>query len=1128
MHRIDDQLLWSASDLTVAAQCEFAFLRGLDYENGWVARPAAEADAFLDHIAAMGTKHELRVLAEYRSAGNLVEIPRASVFDRAALQEACSATAKAVKDNHTVYQGAFFDGDFVGFADFIEASEDGAVVCDTKLARHAKPQALLQLGAYADQIRRLGLPVAPIVSLLLGNGERVDFRTADVLPVFEERRDYLRRLIEGHHDPVEWGDDRYVACGSCDECSRALKAADDVLLVAGLRMDQRRKLHTIGVRTVADLAAAEVKPDGMAESTFANLKRQASLQAIGGPVTYVLTPGAGAVLKKLPAPSAGDLFFDFEGDPLYTEDDPSRAGLEYLWGVMDANKAFTPLWAHTWAEERAAFIEFMDLVAQRRTRYPDMHIYHYAPYETTALKKLAIRYQTREEELDNLLRAEVFIDLYATVRGAIRISAPSYSIKKLEPLYMTEDRSGADVQKGDDSIIAFVEYLEARESDPEAAAKKRNDLEVYNSYDCESTIGLRDWLMERAGEAGVAGEIRPRITMPEAEETIEQSPLFTALMARSGPESRRHRTADEQAFAMLATALDYHKRERKQFWWGHFDRCQHPVGDWAETRDVFTVESVEVLDDWHLPTPRARNPRRTVKLTGGWAAGSQVAPESVAMFEAPSPAHSYGPEHGLYVVGPQVKVAKVEDDPDSVLITLSTKQGREYDDVPVALTPAPPPMTETIEDAIHEACHAAVNGQAETAVFDLLSRRAPRLHDGNRLPVTGDTIGDVVAALVAMDDSYVAIQGPPGTGKSYTASRVITVLVEQHQWRVGVVGQSHAVVENLLGGIVGAGLDPELVGKSKNQSQTRTWTDVEDKGPARAAFVDIHADTGCVLGGTAWTFSAATMREQFDLLVIDEAGQFSLAPTIAVSTAAKRLLLLGDPQQLPQVSQGTHAEPVDESALGWLMDGHAAIPSEHGYFLESSWRMQPEVCEKVSVLAYEGRLKSVAVGRSLDGVEPGLVVVQLDHAGNRTESAEEADEVVRQVKDHIGASWTDGDITRPLEAGDFLVVAPYNAQVQLIRSTLDAAGLKEVRVGTVDKFQGQEAAIAIVSMTASSHGDVPRGMGFLLNRNRINVAVSRAQWKAILIRSRDLTAFMPSSAAGLLELGAFIGMCRVG
>jgi uncharacterized protein len=165
----------------------------------------------------------------------------------------------------------------------------------------------------------------------------------------------------------------------------------------------------------------------------------------------------------------------------------------------------------------------------------------------------------------------------------------------------------------------------------------------------------------------------------------------------------------------------------------------------------------------------------------------------------------------------------------------------------------------------------------------------------------------------------------------------------------------------------------------------------------------------------------------------------------------------------------------------------------------------------------------------LGEVTPGLTVVNVDHRENRTESPEEAAAVTRVIADLVGETWLDPEdasTPRPLGQGDFLVVAPYNAQVNLIRRTLASAGFGQIRVGTVDKFQGQEAPVAIVSMTASSHGDVPRGMGFLLNRNRVNVAVSRAQWRAVIVRSSALTSYMPSTVGELLDLGAFIALCE--
>jgi uncharacterized protein len=284
-----------------------------------------------------------------------------------------------------------------------------------------------------------------------------------------------------------------------------------------------------------------------------------------------------------------------------------------------------------------------------------------------------------------------------------------------------------------------------------------------------------------------------------------------------------------------------------------------------------------------------------------------------------------------------------------------------------------------------------------------------------------------------------------------------------------------------------------------------------------------------VIGGTGWDFANDTRvpRASLDLLVIEEAGQYSLANTIAVAPCAANLLLLGDPQQLPQVSQGTHPEPVDCSALGWLVDGQHTLPDERGYFLDRSWRMHPLVCAAVSRQSYDGRLHSheaVTGARRLDGYPPGVSVLAVHHDGNATDSPEEAAAIVAEIGQRLGRDWTDEDGTRPLQAADVLVVTPYNAQVVTLREHLDAATLTDVRVGTVDKFQGQQAPVVFISMTASSIDDVPRGISFLLNRNRLNVAVSRAKYAAVIVRSPLLTEYLPGTPDGLTDLGAFLSL----
>jgi hypothetical protein len=681
-------------------------------------------------------------------------------------------------------------------------------------------------------------------------------------------------------------------------------------------------------------------------------------------------------------------------------------------------------------------------------------------------------------------------------------------------------------------VVAYHEFRELRDDDQDAAHTILTSLADYNEYDCISTLRLRDWLLARAEEAGVRDQIIARVKdAPDHEPGDDTEPLFDALMARTGPEQPAQRTPEEQAYAMLATSLDYYRRERKQFWWGHYDRLGHPIDDWSDTRDLFLVESAETVDEWAVPPGSARNARRVLRLVGDWTPGSRAGSTVQVVYGTPGPVGTSGPDSAPYAAGSGAGLASDPDDPRVVYLTESRPPADTFDDLPVALTPGVPPRTTKLEEAIAEVSSAAAAAPSlpARAALDLLARRPPRLLRGAELPGGGSAHRNVVDALLGMSNSYVAIQGPPGSGKTFTGARVVKELVEKHHWRVGIVAQSHAVVENMLAGIVKAGLDPSLIGKKDTESSTPTWTLVTNE----PKYLDDHVVTGCVVGGTAWAFAndGRIPRDSLDLLVVDEAGQFSLAPTIAASVAAERLLLLGDPQQLPQVSQGTHAEPVDESALGWLMDGHATIPDTLGYFLGASYRMHTDLCAKVSKLSYDDRLSSAdaAAIRNLDGVAPGLHIVRLVHTGNRTESPEEAAEVVAQAKAYVGRMWTapdDPEAPRPLAQSDILVVAPYNAQVALIREALDSARLRGVRVGTVDKFQGQEAPIAIVSMTASSHGDVPRGMGFLLSRNRVNVAVSRAQWRAVLIRSTALTAYMPSSAQGVLELGAFIGLCE--
>ncbi|WP_108718529.1 bifunctional RecB family nuclease/DEAD/DEAH box helicase [Miniimonas sp. S16] len=1159
------------------------------------------------------------------------------------------------------------DGDGGGERQASSTPRPRYAVVDTKLTAKVRGTALLQLAAYADQLLALDVPITDRVWLHHGNGVRSDHLLADLLEVYRGERRLVEGLIDAHvalGRPVSWqewrdGDAepaelallpaglgvRRRACGRCEACTPEVERTDDVRLVHGMKAVHRTRLFAAGVHTVAELGALRTPVPRIPPLVQDRLVRQAAAQAgqrariaaveaagwTLGPGARVVTPdgepladvdpAASAalepvvrfqvlqregrhVLAALPAPDPGDVYFDFEGDPMWAPHGALEGGLEYLFGLVEEGEQerYVAFWAHDRAQEKAALVDFLAWLQRRRARFPGMHVYHYASYEKTALERLAERHGAGLEEVLTLVREGVLVDLYPVVRNAVVVSQPSYGLKSLEPLYMgAELRDAGGVTTGGDSVVAYAEAAAARGAgEPgaeEAFAAAMAEIADYNRYDCVSTRRLLLWLRSLAGAgAGVTSQpvstaessargpapvgtpgpaadlpASPATPGPTASPEIGLRPtgeqrLVGALLAAAGESPR---SDDDQAFALLAAAVDYHRREQAPGWREHFERLAQPRDWWAETRDVLSVgdgpEAVEVVEPW---STAGRYRRRRLRLTGTLGpASSPDAGRDVFCLHPAGAAEGLRIGTGAAYAATNAVLAEVSVSPDGTRAVFEVierapaefAEGVGVDATPVAVVPGAPVPTKNPHAAIVDvAAHAAglsprdldalpagaptpsgTPALSDTAAVELLRRRTPRLAGGGALPPLGeDRAATIARATAALDRSYLAVQGPPGSGKTHVGARVIARLVQQLGWRVGVVAQSHAVVENLLDQVVAGGLDAAQVAK-----KPATTPDLSDPavvpppwtmlGPdAHATFLAQHASDGCVIGGTMWDFTnrSRIADGELDLLVVDEAGQFSLANTLAASTSARRLLLLGDPQQLPQVSQGHHDEPVDQSALAWVTGGEPVMPPTHGYFLDRSWRMHSALCAAVSDLAYAGRLRSevdVTDVRHLDGLAPGVHRRPVAHRGNSSASTEEAAEVVRLVRDLIGRPWRpDGESApRPTESRDVLVVAAYNAQVALVRAMLDDAGLPGVRVGTVDKFQGQEAAVAIVTLAASSAREIPRGVGFLLDRHRLNVAVSRGQWAAVLVASPALADGVPLDGDALADLGAYLRLC---
>jgi uncharacterized protein len=1159
----DGVVISSASDLSAAAECEWALMRRLDAKLGRIEAVEDPDDPMKVRAGLLGGEHERRVLQRYLdelgphipgTPGGVAVLDAVSARDDDALDRAHHATLAALRDGAAVvYQAAFATDEFVGFADFLVRTEGGGAnhddspayeVYDTKLARRAKITALLQLAAYADQLQLLGIPTGPRVHLLLGDGSTSTHHLTDIAPVFADRWARLRWMIDERvaaDGPIPWEAPGYAVCGRCAECAAQVEATRDVLLVAGMRSTQRIRLAEAGIRTIDQLAASHDPVAGIGAGALAALRDQARMQLAGegGAITSRVYDPSG--LAALPEPDPGDIFFDFEGDPLWTDGSggPTSWNLEYLFGVIEhedgEREHFRPFWAHDRAEEKRATVDFLQYVRDRRLRHPGMHIYHYADYERSHLQQLCARHGVGEQILDELLEAGVFVDLYPIVKRSIRISAGSYSLKKVEQLYMGDELRTGDVTNAADSVQQYVGYCQARDAGrTDEAQHLLAEIADYNRYDCVSTLRLRDWLLGLADAHGVPRRpaFGPAESRRDAELTRREDAATAALLAPLEGVAAPDRDAEQTALALAAAAIDYHRREDKSYWWEHFNREIAPVETWEDQRDALVVHGARVDEDWAPPVGRQQLWRRTITLAGRLTPGSSldVGDDPFAMYAEPAP-EGCGPvpagQRGEHARTRVLSIVPSADPDADTVVTLTESGPSGWPQLPMALTPKPPIRTRAQREAIlewGETLAAALPSPPDGPALDILRRRPPRVDGG--LARTGDPVADIVASLIRMSSSYVAVQGPPGSGKTFVGAAVIAELARRG-WRVGVVGQSHAVVENLLRGVLENGVPASRVGKKAGGTSdpvAAPWTLLENDDIA--PFLDVG---GVVLGGTAWDFAnpRKVARRALDLLVIDEAGQYSLANTIAVAMGARRLLLLGDPQQLPQVSQGVHPEPIQTSALGWLSDGHDVLPDELGYFLAQSRRMHPELCAAVSELSYEGRLGAhpSTTLRSLDGIAPGLHPIPVASVDRSVESPEEAAIIVDLLRSLVGRAWSDpqeGRTDDQLDADDVIVVAPYNAQVALLRAALDAAGFTATRVGTVDRFQGQEAAVAIVSMTASSALDVPRGIDFLLLRNRLNVAISRAKWAAFLVHSPALRDFLPHRPEGVAALSGFI------
>jgi predicted RecB family nuclease len=1102
LQKIADHLRFSASDLVGHLDCHHLTALDAAVARGTASKPKIW-DPVLETLAERGRAHERQYLEKLKESGlSVVEIEGGGISTSQVAQTLDAMRAGTA----IIYQGALLQGVWSGRADILRRvevpSDLGAwsyEVIDTKLARETKGATVLQLSLYSELLAvAQGRAPEHMYVVTPGTGfEPEVYRTQSFGAYYRRVKKGLEQFMDGGGSQSTTYPEPNPHCELCAwrlPCDQRRRDDDHLCLVAGISKIQTNELRGHEVSTLATLAKMPLplawKPERGSAAPYERVREQARIQfdgrTAGKPLYETLAVEKGLGLSRLPSPSPGDVFFDLEGDP-FVED----GGLEYLFGYAfeEEGLQYVGDWAVSRADEKRVFETFVDFAMARWEKYPDFHIYHYAPYEPSALKRLMGRYASREEEIDRMLRGQLFVDLYQAVRHAVRASIESYSIKEMEKFFgFNRATPLKDASRALANIQTALEI-----GDPEAVSQDLKDTVTgYNKDDCFSAKALRDWLETIRTNLVANGTVIDRPATAESETSDDRKAWqkrvdeLVERLTADIPADVRERTAEQQARWILAHTLDWHGREVKTVWWEYFRLSDLSAQDLLDERAAVSGLTMigAVGGTKKAPVHRYQFPSQETEFRGGedlHSAGGE----------------KFGSVESISLEQRTIDIKKRMDSadlhPEGVFAhkVIGTKEQAE----------SLMRIGENIAD------YGFDRSDRYRAARDLLLRCPPRL-GAEPMYREGESLSDTAKRIALhLKGGVVPIQGPPGTGKTHVGARMIATLVKAGK-RVGITANSHTVIRRLLDEVVEAAVEIGVSLKCIQKTDKGDATDCIGLAKKNADVFDALHGNAQVAAGTAWLWSVPDAQNSVDVLFVDEAAQMSLANVLAVSQAAPSLVLLGDPRQLDQPTQGTHPEGTGVSALDYILDGHQTIPSDRGLFLAETWRLHPAICAFTSEVFYESRLVPIA-GLELQEIRSkgrifgsGLRFVSVEHQGNQNSSPEEAEVISRLVADILGSatSWVDRlGKEKTLGLEDILIIAPYNAQVFDLKDRMPGA-----RIGTVDKFQGQEAPIVIYSMTTSTHADAPRGMGFLYSLNRLNVATSRAKALSILVCSPEL------------------------
>jgi predicted RecB family nuclease len=1104
------ELRLSASDLGSHLGCDRITALNILASDGALTAPVFN-DPALEALQERGFEHEEEYLVHLETQGaSIVRLDPEDYSD-----QAIEATLDAMRSGvSAIAQPTLKHDQWFGRADVLlkvgtpsNLGDWSYEVVDTKLSSNTRAATILQLCLYSEVLGELQGFVPENMHVVIPDTEfePETYRVAEYAAYYRYVKKDLVGSIEvfksksrptPYPDPIE-------QCGMCrwwPICNDTWRTDDHLSFVADISKSQRTQLVEWDVSTLEQLAELPIpiskRPSKGTAESLERAREQARVQfeaRVENTSVYEvlpLEPYQGFAL--LPEPSIGDVFFDIEGDQFI-----GKTGREYLlgWTTQDESGAlsYDRIWSYDDAQEKVAFESFMDMVMARWAEHSEMHVFHFHHYEQTALKKLAGKFATRSDELDQMLRAGIFVDLHRITRESIRAGIERYSIKDLEQFYGLVRE--ADLRDANHDRHALERLMELGFTPlPE---DMQNTVEIYNKDDCDSTLHLRNWLEKLRHDEIVEGNSISRPFVKDVEPSAELSDKRQAikdasdLLLEGVAIDQEERSLVDEARWILGNILEYNRREENAAWWEFFRLRDLGTEDLAEERaGVVGLEFVSRDDNnGKLPTDRYSFPPQDVEI------------------EVRGKLHSVTDELDDKGEPLTQNIGAVEsiDIPNRTLDIKRT--GKTVDFHPSTTFFHDFVRAGEVENSlVRIGQYFAENGIEAADSYQiaqsLLLRKQP-VPNENGLRNSGESSLDAAIRLISTNTEIVLpIQGPPGTGKTYTGARMICQLVQDGK-KVGITAVSHRVIGNLLNEVDKAADELGMnisIGQLGGDTSGTNLVPIKGNPAAHKALADGDLQ---VVGGTAWLWARQEMIDSVDVLFVDEAAQMSLANVLAASPAGNSMVLLGDPQQLSQPQQGTHPEGTSGSALEHLLNGEKTIADTDGLFLEVTWRMNPAICDFTSELFYENRLEARdgLESQKIEGITrftgTGLWFVPVEHSGNVNFSIEEIDKV-EEIYDELmsgNAGWRNqsGTVTT-LTSEDILIIAPYNAHVNRIRERIPSA-----RAGTVDSFQGQEAAVVIYTMGTSSPEEAPRGMEFLYSLNRLNVATSRARCASILI-----------------------------